>query len=486
MNQRRNKRKLRTHLVFVYSLMIIAIICTVAVLILIIQGYRYNRYEGKIEQGGLVQFDSHPSGATVSTDGINLANKTASKITLAAGQHTVMISRDGYGSWTHDLTVKPGSVTWLNYALLYPNNPEQTTAATYGNVKSVLPARDNKHMAVMTDALGVIQLTALDTTEHLTEKITIASDSYTAPVEGESAEFTLLSWDKDSKYLLVRYVHGSAVEYLSIKADDGTARNLTKSLGVDISSVVYSPNDSNIVYIQTGAHELRSASLSEQTMSGPLAANVSSFSITDRSTLLYATLPDEKGARTVSYLTNGAAKTRIIKSYQLDAAAALSAVNGSYYGDHFVVIGHGDDVTIYRGDLPNSEEATDLSMDTVGSMKLPGGAAKLGFTSGSDRIVYAQRDAVVMTYDLELNRSSRVTLAAPATRGVDWIDGYHIGTTAGGNAVYSDYDGTNSVSVATNVADLPIVLASGDKYMYYFTTVDGSTSLMRAKMIAKN
>lgn len=486
MNQRRNKRKLRAHLVFVYSLMIIAIVCTVAVLILVIQGYRYNRYDGKIEQGGLVQFDSRPSGATVSTDGINLTNKTASKITLSSGQHTVMIARDGYGSWTHNLTVKPGSVTWLNYALLYPNNPEQTAVAAYGNVTSVLPSRDNKRMAVVTDTAGVIQLTSLDTAAHLTEKITIAAESYTTPAEGEHAEFTLLSWDKDNKYVLVRYMHGDTVEYLSVKVDDGTTRNLTKGLGVDIASAVYSPSDSNIVYILTKTHELRSANLSEQTLSGILAANVGSFSITERNTLLYATLPDEKGARTISYLTSGASKTKVLKSYLLDASAALSAVNGNYYGDHYVVINHGDMVEILRGDLPNSGETTTVTMAVVGSMELPGGAAKIGFTSGADRIVYAQRDATVVTYDLELDRSARVTLAAPTVRGIDWIDGYHIGTTAGGSAVYSDYDGTNSVSIATTAADLPIVLASGDKYLYYFTTVDGSTSLMRAKMTATN
>ena len=109
-----NKRRLRLQLTFVYGIMILAVVAIVAVLVLVVQGYRFNRYDGKLEQGGLVQFDSQPSGATVSADNSVLANKTASKIVLSAGNHTVTIGKDGYSTWKKDVVVKPGTVLWLN------------------------------------------------------------------------------------------------------------------------------------------------------------------------------------------------------------------------------------------------------------------------------------------------------------------------------------------------------------------------------------
>jgi hypothetical protein len=77
----KNIRKKRAQLFFVYALMAVAVVVTVAALVLVMLGYRFNRYDGTIEQGGLVQFDSKPSGATVMLDDITLANRTASKVT---------------------------------------------------------------------------------------------------------------------------------------------------------------------------------------------------------------------------------------------------------------------------------------------------------------------------------------------------------------------------------------------------------------------
>lgn len=54
-------------------------------------------------------------------------------------------------------------------------------------------------------------------------------------------------------------------------------------------------------------------------------------------------------------------------------------------------------------------------------MTLAGGATYLGFSADTNRFIYGQRDNTIVTYDLELVSSARITaLANPhATRGVD-------------------------------------------------------------------
>lgn len=485
MTQPVKKRRHPLHLVIVYTIMTIIIVAAVTVLVLVLQGYRYNQQDGKLEQGGLVQFDSRPSGATVSVDGIGLANKTASKITLTSGQHTIMMSRDGYGSWTHDATVKPGGVLWLNYTLLFPNKPVLSTAASYPSVPNVLPSPDDKRMAATVGTSNTIEVTTLDTDNPETAKVTIPADTYTAAAEGEAASFTPLAWDRDSKFLLVRYTHGNANEYLSVNTQDGATHNISRDLGVNVLSALYSQADSSVVYLLTATHELRRANLSNMTLSGPLANNVSTLSMTEKDMLLYATSPDEKGMRTISYLSNGASKGKVITSYpNLAAEAALDGITGTYYGDHYVILSHDGVVDIKKGTLPNSESADDLSLAQVATMPIEGGANYIGFSSDSNRIIYAQHDATVVTYDLELGLLSRTTLPAAPTRRAEWLDGYHMATTVNDTASYQDYDGTNGVNVATNVNNLPMVLSSGNKYIYYFVTTGQTTKLMRAKMTA--
>lgn len=485
MNQHHNKRRLRAHLVFIYGLMALAVISIVAILIFVILGYRYNSYDGKLEQGGLVQFDSRPSGATVTADGINLSNRTASKITLTSGDHTIMMAHDGYGSWTKNITVKAGGVLWLNYALLFPNNPtlstiHTTTAAT----TSALASPDNKKLATVSSDTGAIELTSLDTDSPETTKVTIPASNYTAATDGESKSFSLVQWDKDSHLLLVRYTHGTSDEYLSVNVQDAAAtKNLTTGLGVAISSVAYSRSDSNTLYLLTSAHELRRVSLGDMTMTGPLVSNVSSFQATEKNFIVYTTLPDATMARAVGYISSNASKSRVVRTYPaLSADTSLMAISGSYYGDHYIVIAHGETVDILEGDLPSSAGNSTLSLTSVGAFSTPGGASYLGFSSESNRIIYAQSGSTVTTYDLELASTARTTLQGTPTRQVDWIDGYHMASAADRNGVYSDYDGTNGVTFATNISDLPVTLASGSKYLYYFVPSDAGTKLIRATM----
>ena len=92
------KRRQRIKLTFTYAVMVLITLSLVVVAVFFAQGYRYNGYDGKIEQGGMIQFDSAPNGANIQLDAVKLANRTATRITATSGEHTITISRDGYAS----------------------------------------------------------------------------------------------------------------------------------------------------------------------------------------------------------------------------------------------------------------------------------------------------------------------------------------------------------------------------------------------------
>ena len=482
MHKHRNKRRLRIQLTFVYTLMGLAILSILTILVLVIQGYRYNQFDGKVEQGGLVQFNSKPSGATVTVDDVTLANKTASKVTLTAGTHTITISRDGYGSWKKEVLVKPGGVLWLNYARLFPSNPTVATIANFEGVAAALPSPNHKLMAVLASSTEPdLTLTSLNDDTPQTTRLTIPAAAYTAPAVDQPQSFGLESWDKNSNLLLLRHIYGDKTEYLSLDIRDGKARNITTELGIEAAKIAYSLGDSNVLYALTTTHELRRLNLASATVSGPLAGNVADFAVSEERLVAYTTLPDGDGARTVGYITGGNSKAKTIATYQALGTAALRVATGSYYGEHYVAIAHGEALDILRGSLPSSDTSDKLALTKVAGLTIAGGSDYIGFAPGNNRIVYAARDAKIVTYDLELQTNATLALQSPLTRDVEWLDNYHIFAT-GNTSYYYDYDGTNGVAFSSTSIDQPAVLSENDKYIYYFAATTNGTALQRVKL----
>lgn len=480
-----SKRKKRTQLAFIYFLMVLSVISIVVVLILITQGYRFNHFDGKLEQGGLVQFNSRPTGATVSVDGMALANRTASKITLSAGPHEVMISREGYTTWKKTVNVKPGSVLWLNYAQLLPVAPKVSTGATYTGVVTPLVAPNHKKLALFeSSSQPVISMTTINTDKPETKKITIPAGVYTVPGEGATSDFSLMMWDANNRYLIVKHVYGDKTEYLSVDTDDlSHSRNITTSLGVDIANVRYSMANSGMAYILTMSHELRRADLEQSTITGPLVSNVAEFSMPDRDTVVYTTLADEKGARSVGYLTSGLSTAKQLKSFADISTAPLHISTGIYYSQRYVVISHGDTVDIYRGNLPSSDTKASIELKDVASYQIPGGADYLGLSPSENRFVYAAKGTKITTYDLELLHSSVVTLSTPLDREPEWMDGYHLINTGDGRGSFYDFDGTNAQVFAQTLVKQPAFMADGNTYLYYFAQTGLEIKLQRIRMI---
>ena len=99
MDTKQRKRRQRVHLTLIYSMMVLTVLFTVVIFAYAIQGYRLNWSSGKVVQGGLVQFDTHPDGAQVTVDQTRLSNETPSKLTLAILPSNVKVTMIGTRRW---------------------------------------------------------------------------------------------------------------------------------------------------------------------------------------------------------------------------------------------------------------------------------------------------------------------------------------------------------------------------------------------------
>lgn len=481
-----SKRKQLIRRLASYGFMSVAVVVLVTVLVFVMLGYRYNGNDGKIEQGGLVQFDSQPNGANVTIDGKPFSTRTPSKSTLTSGGHNITIGRSGYHTWEKAVGVVPGSVLWLNYARLVPNDLPVENIADFTAVSSTSVSTDSKWMAIKEKPeTPELTLADLGSDKVVTTKISIPADLYTQPAQGKTQSFNLSDWDAGSRYLIVKHIYnGNQVEWLVVDTRDASAtKNITKLLDIAAEKVVFSGNDSNTLYAQIGS-DVRKINLSAATLSRPLVSHVAEFSIFDQTTIVYTTVLDATTkTREVGYYKDGDPTSYVIRSYTDDGKKQLHLALGRYFGDMYEAVAYGDAVTILKGDLPTTP-AQAAQLKELATATIKGGAKYLSIKT-EGRFIVAQNGASYTTYDLELKKetTTKLTGTAPVTKKLEWIDGYILWSDRGGMLRLYEFDGANQHDIMPVTPGYEVTLSPNEKYLYGISKTGTTYHLERVQMI---
>jgi hypothetical protein len=481
-----SKRKQLIRRAVSYGIMTVAVVSLVTVLVFVMLGYRYNGNDGKIEQGGLVQFDSQPNGANIGIDGSPFRTRTPSKTTLTSGSHTITMNRSGYDSWQKTVDIVPGSVLWLSYTRLVPTRLTPQSTANFATVTSTSVSPDDKWVAIKesTDT-PQIKLADISNDKVAVAAITIPTEAYTQPAKGKTQSFSIMDWDAGSRYLMVKHSYGGdRLEWLVVDTQNVSAtKNVTKLLDIQATKMVFSGNDSQIVYAQIGG-DVRKVDLGAATLSRPLVTDVAEFSIFDQRTIAYSTTlnPDTK-TRTVGYYEDGDQNANVIRSFQDDGTTTLHLALGRYFGTMYETIAYGDTVTIYTGDLPTSAKEA-AALKTVASMNFKGGTQYLSNRTAG-RFIIAQRSDSYKTYDLELKKETTTELAGKSavTNKLEWLDGYTAFSDRDGRLRLYEFDGTNQHDIMQVAPGFSVTLSSNEKYLYGISKDASGYHLERVQMI---
>jgi len=214
---------------------------------------------------------------------------------------------------------------------------------------------------------------------------------------------------------------------------------------------------------------------------------VAEFALYSDTTITYTTKLDHTSKqRTAGYLTIGTTKPRTVRSYADDGVAPLHFRIEKYYDKVYYVIAYGETAEILSSTShAASDSRTASSLKSVASLSMPGGISHVDFSRGGHRFACVYNDASLMTYDLELLKSSTIKLPQPLTRDINWIDGYHFTFTHGGVHLY-DFDGANQQRITTSALDLPVVLSQNQRYLYSFVKTKDGVALRRTKIVNDN
>ena len=470
--------------VIIYSTMSLAVVALVVALLFVVLGYQFNRADGQIEQGGLAQFDTIPTGADVTIDGVSLGSRTATKSTLNAGSHYFTMTKNGYKPWQKTVSLAPGAVLWLNYARLIPNELKKESVASFASVSSSVASPNEKLIATKEDpsvpAFHLVDISSADTKQ---KELVLPQGSYTAPAEGKTQQFVLDVWDPSSRYVLIRHLVNDSTEWLVADTQDiAHTKNITALLSVPMAKVLFSNADSNILYVQTDT-DVRKVDINAATISRPLVSGVAEFSLFDRSTILYVTQLDT-GVRSIGYYEDGSKKPHTIKTLSDDGKLSLHLALGKYFNEPYLAIAHGDTVDILHGNLPEDEkDAAKLIRETT--MTIPGGAQYLDIRTNG-RFVIAGSGTDFYVYDNELKQQNKTTLKGegPVTSNVAWLDNYTLWSNRDGLLRLYEFDGANQSDIMP-VANLSMVtLSSDDTYLYAFTAGEtGNVQLTRVRLV---
>lgn len=490
MKKKLTKQQLARRRMFIYGFMTVSVVLIVTFLVFIMQGYQFNRQDGRIEQGGLLQFASQPSGAGITVNGNKLSFNTPNKLTVNSGNHTVDMNKNGYNSWSKTVHVNPGNIIWLNYIWFVPSERPVEKVQDFSSLAASLSSNDKKWIIALKDATSPkFDLINIEGDKIKNTELAMPETTYKHGENISNHLFTIDQWDQDNRYLIIHHNFkdhdADKNEWLVLDTRNiNETKNISELLGMTAEKMEFSLGDNHILYALSNG-EVRKVNLNDATLSRPLVSNVASFAQFDRATITYVSkLDPQTSKRTVGYYTDNAKTTRVIRSYADDGTTPLQFAIGQYFNDKYFAYMYGETLEISKGALPSSDSNDVTSYQPVVTMTLPNGADFFDFGS-SERFVVAQKGQSITTYDLELGVTNNFTFPGePTGKKAFWLDDFHIVSGTDGQARIYEFDGQNAQDLMAANPSQALVSSNNKKYFYSFIkNSDGSYALQRIKLI---
>ena len=474
------------------SIMTAAVVAGVAVLTALTLGYGFDEKEGRIEQGGLLQLNSQPTGATVTINGTKFGSRTPTKLSSQAGEYEVTMSRQGYRTWEKTLPIQAGNITWATYPRLIPTSLKPETVVEYPETASDgLPSGTSRRFAVLENvATPTVVVTRIDGDEVTTEKHTLPTDIYTAQAqEGAASRFTLEAWSGDEKYILVRHIYGEprAEEWILLSLDrPDESVNITRLLGIGetMTEPIMTQNDGSELYALIGT-SVRIIDLDRETLSRPLVQDVVTYSVYGDGFVLFSkSIVD--GVQEVGYVKEDYDEPRIVRKVKNASAEPAHFDIGKYYDKYYFLISHGSQATLWsHRTLPdNSTSDLKLSHEQTLELQHPITAAHI---TDNGQFATVQDGQSFATYNLEIDQLSETDLLldeGQKAQEIEHLDRYLYWAMHGDSLRTYEFDGNNQHDIMAIDARFGATLSPAGKYLYAVQQLeDGTYGLVRVKLL---
>ena len=252
------KRKKRQSVKVIVSeaIMVFAVIAMVTVLAFIVSGYWINS-DFEVERQGMLQIYSTPTGANVNIDGkaSSWLQRTNTSKVLAAGEHIVTLTKDGYDSWSKTIEIKEGLLYRLHYPRLFlqERTPEKLFELDTTGIVAVSSDHDALLITNNTTKWNYLNLDAdkpklepIDISPYFSS-VSLAEDAKTGLFTGEVLD---ADWDYDDAHVLFKVKNEDVIEWVLLDVKNPKKSvNITKEFGVDFSRIeILDNSSSNLIF----------------------------------------------------------------------------------------------------------------------------------------------------------------------------------------------------------------------------------------------
>lgn len=469
--------------------MVIAVIGIVSGIILFILGYRLDSINGRLEQGALVQFDSRPNAARVSIDGVATGSQTSTKRSVIAGTHSFLVEKDNYRPWSKTLDLEAGTLTWLDYIRLVPNELTPETVRSYEKVAAVKAAPDLQFILVQQDAaIPSFDLVDIRNKDARSTTIELPATVYSeAATEGVAHTFALDSWDESGRHMLVRHTYNDTTEWIVMDTEQvASSVNATRIAGLPFTDLQFAGTSGKTLYgLSSG--DMRRIDLSSSTLSRVLATKVASFEMFGNNRFSYVGEDVTNAAqRVVGFYSEGDDQPYVLETFK-DPAARLSIKLGRYHSNDLIAYAEDDKVTIWSGRYPNIGQERNETLRVLEEMMLPGLVDDLTFSTTGTYFV-AQSGQTMQSYEVEHDRSFVTTVNAGdvAVPRLQWLDRAYLWSIYAGELSIREFDGANVNTIMAAEAGFDATLSQNGRYIYAVEKTDTGFALRRVTMLLES
>ena len=465
---KRRRKQRAIHVAVNEALMVVAIVAIVVMVMLVVTGHSFGTGLD-VEKTGLVQIYSVPTAASITIDNeLSSFARTNTSRMLTDGEHTITLTKDGYDTWTKKIKVNYGLLYRLHYPRLFLLEREKETVREMTPYKMLSVAPSRNSMLVITNTPTTWELLPISD-DNVRPKILNVSNIL--PVIGD---LQLISWSENSDKVLFKHVINGKTEWIIVNVRDvKNSINLTKTFGLNISTVKTANNSADSLYALVNGN-LHQINVSGSSVSKVMISGVEDF-VNYGGAIIYVTTPDVTGMRSVGIYKEGEQESTIFATTTNPTDKILLAIN-SYYGDEYLVYTVGSHVYIYEGELPSYNQDFKAMMSLVLDKDISFIPTSLKPTHNGEFVV-AQNGTDIAVIDSEVIDAIEFKIENSQT---GWLDGFLLYNVVDGKLVVRDFDGSNYRELSTGLADnSPAVISGNDRWIYYVNT---ESELVREKL----
>lgn len=436
--------------------MVIAVIATVAILALIVSGYWLNS-DFKVERNGMLQISSVPTGADVTIDGETsswLQRTNTSKV-LSSGEHEVILSKEGYDTWSRTINISEGLLYRVHYPRLFLQDREVENLFSIAGYTFATISPNNEKLLLIgnTTEWSLVNL-GNDTLKP--EKINVSNYlSSTSIAEGASVglfdgQIISADWDRSSNHILFQIKSDTGTEWLLIDISNiKNSINLTKEFGADFSTIkILDDSSSNLLAVIN--NNLHKIDVPGKSVSTAIVTGIYDFDHYENDLIFSARSSDVESPK----YTIGLTKIGDNKIVELDTTSEPTKVAIlKFYDDVYTATVQSNGIVLHeKGDYSKTKEY------------------QLSFTPEQIEVGHNGEFITMFTNNqiasLDMEASSVLEWNTDG-QGFDWIDNDMIYSVSGGSLIVYDFDGLNRRSLSQNVSSHFPVAITSNKWLYY-------------------